>query len=347
MKFLDYQAESIGVFDIRRFGAVSDENASLSRQAANRVAIEAALAEVVARKGGKVMIPHGYWMTEPIKIPRIGDGYLQGWQPVEICGYNQPSMQFGTVGNVPMLNVGPLIRCLDNGSNLAAFYQEPSNTNTTNNPDHFTPTLLKMYNLEIRLYPNPTISGIDLTYSGQAIVRDVQITTGVYSPTAIQPTTASSTGLIMPATNNNALCEVHNVNVSGMMNGYRFYEHVESAMLNSNCNFNGIVMPATNHGIYIKRFDCQRNNRGIFFPSGPFVRFGIAQYNVEHASSAQVTPGVTDWQLTTADIYDPNNYGSGEINRIVTQGGSGASNTFTKTGGLYIKVKDEQGNPIP
>ena len=69
-------------------------------------------------------------------------------------------------------------------------------------------------NLDVRIYDNPGIGGIDLKLALQCRIKNVFINTGVYSVQASKPTHGSS-GLVTPGNSNAALTLLRNVTVTG------------------------------------------------------------------------------------------------------------------------------------
>lgn len=309
-----------GEFNILDYGAVGDGVFD------NTAIFSKVLKDLIAYGGGRMRIPRGVFKGN-IKIPLVPSNR---WTPIEISGDYPPSPIFGTIGTFPMPYSACTIISTSTTNDLLSC-EIPS----SGYPFSFISVYLK--NLDIRTYQNPQVNAINLGGALQAKAENLQITTGVYSVDAVEPTYNTS-GLITPAKDNGALTILDNVAISGYKNGIEVNEHTDGRGINITCCYNGLLFKTAPHSSHFGRICMQRNRNNVVVEG--VHRFSIDQLNLEHANAAtgQTNP-TNEWQLTQSDIRDAGNLGVADINWAVVLGDVGIDNTFTKIGGTGIKTR--------
>jgi hypothetical protein len=310
-------------FNVLDYGAVGDDNTD------NTEAFSACLKEVISAGGGRIYLPDGVYRGR-ILIPAVSKP-IPSWITVEIVGESEPTPVFGTIGSFPLLNNGTIVKSLSRsgpavisaGSSSNAIYGEFSAVNVV------------IKNLDVRTYDDPGISGIDLQYALQCNIENVFINTGVYNVQASKPGHGTS-GLITPACNNAALTIVRNVAVTGYHTGILVNEHTDGDNINLASNINGLEFVFAHHASRFGRVGAQRCTYAITVTDKH--GFSIEQLDIEIAGKGQ-TDSRNEWQSTVYNINDPKNLGMADINYWVVEGNVGATETFTRNGGVSIRAR--------
>ena len=311
--------------DIKWFGA---KITNTSTQ--NNTAIDLAIAWAISDNGGKIRIPKGTYLVNPIHVPYVGisAGRIV---PIEIVGEFIPNQLFGTIGSLPLASSGSVLSCASTTAGQSVIIIDPHPTDFGN----FSAVKPIIKNLDIRTYQNSQIGGIDARYAQQLIVENCQITNGVYSVDSVLPTYPNAIGLHTPNVDNAALNILKNVSISGFYTGLVVNEHTDGQSLNLTCNLNAMEFKQANHSSNFGMIDMQRNTIGMKFTGIHAVN--IDNLNLEHAGDTQTNPN-NIWQLTTYDIDDSLNKGKGLINWHSVHGAAGSTpDDFRKNGGEKVK----------
>lgn len=306
------------------FGAIGDGTTN------NITAINKAVTYVMSlgSYGETIIVPVGKFITDYIDIPRyIGETGNVVFKPVIFRGEGKPSQLYGTVGSNVMGDSGAMLICNSTTSGKSVIRADAPT-------GQFSDISLQIYNLDIRTYNNPIIGGVDGGNAQQMLMRDVQISTNIYSTQASNPTTTTSYGLVTPNRGNAALTDLQNVSISGYYEGIIVNEHTVGNDLNVTCCKNAMTFKVSDHSTCFSRLCLQRNQTNLNFPSGLHY-FVISELNIEHATAGQ-TDANNAWQLTTADIRDVSNFGRGRLLYNVVKGGVGEDSTFTVLGANSI-----------
>lgn len=314
--------------NIKWWGAVGDDSTD------NHDAILDAVNYVVANKGGKILIPDdGIYITTPLVFPTvpIANSIII---PIELVGQTPPSQLFGTVGTLPPFpRSGSVLKCLSTTGGAII-----STIPDAGDPLGFCAIKIIIKDLDIRTYQNPFITAIDGGNFVQMRIENVQVSTGVYSVDALEPT-HNTAGIITPKRLNGALTQLRNVSISGYTVGLVVNEHTDGDGLNITCNKYGMTFNVADHASRFGRVCVQRNTFGAIWYGEHTVH--ISQFNLEHAGAGQTTPENV-WQTTQYDIVDNNFFGRGEINWTSVGGGVGTDEVFTTSGGDLIKFKNSR-----
>ena len=312
-------ATKTATFNVLDYGAVGDDNTD------NTKAFSDCLSDIIKAGGGKMFIPSGIYRGRII-IPGTSD-----WMTIEIEGENEPTPIFGTIGAFKYSNTGTIIKCLDK--------QGPAVITALNRPgkiySRFSGVYASFKNVEVRTYDNPAISGIDLINAAQCKLENVFVNSGGYNVRASKPTHGTS-GIITPANSNAALTVLRNVVVTGFTNGIVVHEHTDADNIVVASNINGLYFNFAHHASRFARVGTYRNTHHITIAGKH--GFSIEQMNTEMPGGGQ-TDKVNSWQTLVADINDPKNLGTADINYWIVLGGKGAVGDFIKVGGHNIRAR--------
>ena len=270
-------------------------------------------------------LPNGVYRGN-ILIPGISN-----WITVEIVGESEPTPIFGTIGSFPYSSKSTTIKSLaKSGSAVISVSSLP-------NPMYmgFSGVNVVVKNLEVRTYDDPGIGGINLEHALQCKLENVFINTGIYNVQASKPMQGTS-GLITPAISNAALTVLRNVVVTGYYNGIIVNEHTDGDNIVVASNINGLNFVKAHHASHFARVGTYRNTHHITV-SGSHG-FSIEQMNTEQPGKGQ-TNARNAWQTLVSDINDPENLGIADINYWVVEGNVGATETFTRNGGVSILAR--------
>ncbi len=310
-----------GTFNALDYGALSDDKTD------NTSAFSSCIDAAIQSGGGRIFIPAGVYRGM-IRIPPV---QAASWITIEIVGEGQPTPVFGTIGSVPLMNNGTIIKSLST-SDSAVLSADPDPSSPYGN---FSMLNVVIRDLEIRTYNDPGINGIDLQYVQQCKIENVVINTGIYCVQASKPT-HGTIGLITPACNNAAQTILRNLVVTGYHTGIVVNEHTDGDNITVACNINGLDFVFAHHASHFSRVGAYRctNTLTVTGKHG----FSIEQLNIEKPG-----PGQTDannaWQASLYDINDPDNLGIADITYWVVLGGVGMSEVFTRNGGASIQVR--------
>lgn len=178
--------------------------------------------------------------------------------------------------------------------------------------------------LTVRTVANPTISAIDLRYVMIAMPRNLKIDSGQGYNDVIEPTTATSFGLRMPA--NNVVSQSHalNVAVAGFYNGIELNELAGGdRLIVVNC-YQAVVVPACLHAIQANLIELINNTRNLVFTGG-LSYLDVKLLSIEHTQDVE-------WYATEADIYDPSSFRRGYIGWHLVEQNVGPSTDLLVTG---------------
>lgn len=312
-------AAGTGTFNVLDYGAVGDDKTD------NTEAFSACIDAIIKAGGGKMFIPNGIYRGRII-IPGSKD-----WITIRIEGESEPTPVFGTISSFAYPQAGTIIKCLDQ--------QGPAVITAKNTPSRlymsFSGVRVSIKNLDVRTYDNPGIGGIDLKHAAQCQLDSVFVNTDIYNVRAAKPTHGTS-GIITPATNNGALAVLRNVVVTGYHNGIVVSEHTDADNIVVASNTHGLAFLFAHHASRFARLGAYRNTHHITVLGRH--GFSIEQMNTEMPGGGQ-TDAVNSWQTLVADVNDPNNLGTGDINYWVVLGGKGAVPDFIKQGGEGIHAR--------
>lgn len=313
-------------FNVLNFGAVGDDKTD------NTEAFSACLKAVIEAGGGRMTIPDGIYRGRII-IPGTKD-----WITVEIVGESEPTPVFGTIGAFPFPDNGTIIKCLaETGAAVI------SASNTPEKLYHsFSGVNVSLRNLDVRTYDNPRISGIDLLNAAQCKIENVFVNTDRYNVQASRPTHGTS-GILTPACNNAALTILRNVIVTGYHTGILVNEHTDGDNINLASNINALEFAFAHHASRFGRVGAQRCTRSVTVTGKH--GFSIEQLDMEIAGAGQ-TDKNNQWQATDFNIFDPGNLGMGDINYWVVEGGVGAIEKLTRSGGTSIQARRIGSAPV-
>ena len=307
------------LFNAKDYGAVGDDKTN------NTAAFSACLKAVIEAGGGRMYIPDGVYRGRII-IPGTKE-----WITIEIVGESEPTPVFGTIGAFPFPTNGTVLRCLSESGHSVIF--------ADNSPEKlylsFSGTNVILRNLDVRTYDDPGIGGIDLQHAAQCKLENVFVNTDTYNVRASKPTHGTA-GVITPACNNAALTVLRNVVVTGYHDGIVVNEHTDGDNIVVASNIHGLHFRSAHHASRFARVGTYRNTHHVSV-SGKHG-FSITQMNTEMPGSGQ-TDAVNVWQTLASDIEDPKNFGVGDINYWVVQGGKGAIDQFIKNGGSSIHAR--------
>jgi hypothetical protein len=312
-----------GVFNVRDYGAAGDDKTD------NTSAFSKCLEAVIAAGGGRMHLPagvyHGRIIIPPVSKP------IPSWMTVEITGGAEPAPVFGTIGNFPLRNQGTIVKCLaDSGTAVISASPSPQSLY-----GGFSAVYVVLRNLEVRTYDNPGIGGIDLRSAMQCRLENVFVNTGVYNVQAARPSHRTS-GLATPACNNAALTILRNVTVTGYHTGILVNEHTDGDNINLCSNINGLEFAFAHHASRFGRVGAQRCTHAVTVTGKH--GFSIGQLDMEMAGKGQ-TDAKNAWQATKANLQDPDNLGTADINYWVVEGNVGAVDTFIRQGGAGIRAR--------
>lgn len=312
------------VFNVVDYGAVGDDKTD------NTGAFSACLKALIAAGGGRMYLPDGVYRGR-IEIPPVARP-LPSWITVEIVGASEPTPVFGTIGSFPLQNNGTIVKSL---AQTGPAVISAMRCSTKSLYADFSGVYVVLKNLDVRTDDDPGIGGVDLRYAVQCRLENVFINTGVYNVQAAKPSHGTS-GLITPACNNGALTILRNVVVTGYHTGIVVNEHTDGNNINLASNINGLEFVFAHHASRFGRVGAQRCTQAIAVTGKH--GFSIEQLDMEVAGKGQ-TDSKNEWQATAFNLNDPNNLGMGDINYWVVEGGVGATEKFTRSGGASIRAR--------
>jgi hypothetical protein len=306
-------------FNVLDYGAVGDDKTD------NTKAFSACLKSVIEAGGGRMIIPDGIYRGRII-IPGTKE-----WLTIEIVGESEPTPVFGTIGAFPFPKNGTIIKCLaDSGAAVISAANTPEKLYQS-----FSGVNVSLRNLDVRTFDNPRISGIDLLHAAQCKIENVFVNTDRYNVQASKPTHGTA-GIVTPACNNGALTILRNVIVTGYHTGILVNEHTDGDHINLASNINGLEFAFAHHASRFGRVGAQRCTRSVTVTGKH--GFTIEQLDMEIAGAGQ-TDKDNQWQATDFNLFDPGNLGVGDIRYWVVEGGVGAIERLTRSGGASIQAR--------
>jgi hypothetical protein len=308
-------------FNVVDYGAIGDDKTD------NTKAFSECLEAIIADGGGRMYLPAGVYRGR-ITIPAF---QAPSWIVIEIAGEGQPAPVFGTIGSIPLLNNGTIIKCLSaTGPAVISAAPDPSASY-----GRFSMLCIIVKDIEVRTYNDPGIDGIDLEYVQQCRIENVVINTGVYCVQASMPRHGTR-GLITPACNNAAWTILRNVVVTGYYTGIVVNEHTDGEIVTAACNVNGLDFAFAHHASRFGRVGAYRCTNALTVTGKH--GFSIEQLDIEKPGVGQ-TDANNEWQAAVYDINDPDSLGIADINYWVVEGGVGATERFTRNGGASIQAR--------
>ena len=321
-KYIDEEIKDNKELNFKDFGAKCDGVTNDTSAFLN------AFAYLVENGGGKIRLS-GTMLINQTQIPY---NHWDNFCTIQIVGDYVPTGTQGSVGEIPLNTHNSTILCNDTN-----FIPGRGVIWTVKGPEvyDFNYITLVIENVVIRTNESK-IGGLILSNFQQAIIRNVNIDTGIYAGQVSEPTNQNF-ALAMPGRNNGAICIAENVYISGYYYGFIAQEHCYANNIFINCCKTALAIGGAGHPLLIGRIIIQKCHRvaEILFQS----TFEIQQLAVEKASSENITPG-KEWTLPdTYDIYDLENLGRGNITYSATIPGLTFNNTLSKSGGNDIKMK--------
>lgn len=199
---------------------------------------------------------------------------------------------------------------------------------------NYTFVHLVLQNVAFRLPPNTVMSAVDIDKVCSCHVDQVTIDASEYFvDDMVEPTTTSSYGIKFPGRLNGANSYVGSLGIIGFYNGFRNSEHFCADDIRVfGCKFPADFV-AADHASIIKRLDVVHCPHGPKWSGAHYV--DILQHNIEKSHA-----GAPAWTVSVDDLYDPSNFGLGELVWHVVTGGVGVSHTYTKNGGQNVAVRE-------
>jgi hypothetical protein len=330
-----FKRNDIGDIKASWYGCATDKTAS-----ENKIAITKAVDFVLDNREGKVVLPPGTILTEPIHIKQFDPSVIGGYIPIEITSESIPNQIFGTIGTTTLGNFGTILKCETEDIYESVIICDSCPTSFEN----FSGVKPIVSNIQISTYQNSQIGGIDARFASQLIVENVQIDNGVYSVDAVLPTYPSAIGIHTPRNNNAGLIILRNVSISGYHRGLIVNEHTSGHEVNLTCNLIALDFQFAYHSSILGQVNSERNQTNVKFSGAHSVN--IENLNLEHAAESQTTPE-NEWQLTAYDVDDATNIGRGLVNWYSVLGAFGNTPLdFRKNGGEKIKYINLHENKI-
>ncbi len=310
-------------FWVKDFGAVTDGVTD------DTAAIQGAINAALTAGGGTVYFKAGTNIFTTLSIGTIA-GMPSRSVTLRLKGPLIPAQAMSITEDGGTITGGAILKSSTVGSAGQAYITAaPSSA--------FNAVTLDIENITLTVPPDPVMMGINARYAYALRTRGVRVWTGV-APFMITsaPTHNQAIGIATPFNNNAAFTYLQHTDVCGWWVGYEFSEHANVDYCTAWACIEGGTFPGSYHSIYMGRLGLYHCQYGLGF-TGVQSRVKIDQLDIEHVSST--------WQATVADIYDPSNLGSGDIDWSVILGFSGVSHTFTVTGGTGLRLR-EIGAPI-
>lgn len=274
----------------------------------------------------------GYLFFDKISIPA---STVAGARSISFSGQTFPTQWFGTVTEDPLNQDGTIFQGLSQTPGSALFKFE-AGTGAYFGVSLIHPVFEK---LNLRTYDQPVIDCVDAYAASHLIMDHVDVTTGVFSVIAKEPSPAlyDANGVRTPKVDNGAITILRNVSASGYFVGIEVNEHTYGEYINLTCNWYAMNFRQATHASSFSKINAQRNHRTLNFAGTH--RVIITLLNIEYANpGSQVTPD-NAWQVTDYVIYDPQNHARGKVlayNCVL--GGHGPVRDFPKAGGAYLKA---------
>ena len=317
-----------GELNFKDFGAKCD------RVTNDTQAFKDAINYLINNGGGKIRLS-GVMLIDQTAIPYTNNTKMC---TIEIVGDYTPTGIYGSVGSMPVSWTNSTILCTSTqyDANKGVIY-----TNKGAGLYDYNCITFVLKNVVVRTTDGAPINALNFTNFQQAIVKDVNIDTGIYAGQTSEPLERTY-GLIMPKRDNGALSIVDNVYTSGYWVAQKLQEHTVGNNLQINCCKVGLELSGAGHPILVGRVLMQKCKKLIEVTddgTNAAVVFDVQQLAVEKASISTITPG-HEWQLPdTFDVYDTASLSRGFITYNATIGGVSLNVNISKTGGAGIKIR--------
>jgi hypothetical protein len=136
-----------------------------------------------------------------------------------------------------------------------------------------------------------------------------------------------------------------NVTITGFYNGIVPNEHTTGGAFIRACK-RAVVMESSHLGMnlgMIKTMCCPylfyfvgTNAANSTTTIGTSSKFKVAFLDSERDKASTGAP-ISTWMEYVTEVYDPSNYGKGEISYVINEGYTGLDRTIAKTGGTGIR----------
>lgn len=309
------------IFDVVSYGALVD--GSTNDTAAWQAAIDAAAAAgggVVTSSLNGVSIISGALQdtggaNAQLLLPAV-DYADSECVPIVITGLVPPAAVPSVIGSSPVPDNALVLKStLSSGTGAVLGAYGPGGTFAG-----FTNVHLTLRNLSVRTVANPTNSALDLRKVACVDIDAVTVDANSFDIDGLtQPTTTTSYGVRLPASDNGASVKVGTLHVVGFYTGLECAEHTVGENVSIwGCN-TAVEFDATNHASTFLRLMFVHCKYGLKFTGAHAV--DVWQFDIEHAASG--------WNATTYDIDDASNYGKGFVRWWAVLEGVGSHNSFT------------------
>ncbi|HET6917280.1 MAG TPA: hypothetical protein VFH56_14395 [Acidimicrobiales bacterium] len=336
-KFLDELSATFG----RRRGyvtdVVKDHGAKVDGATDDTAAWQAAINDVEANGGGTVVcskagvsiiagaLQDTAGANAQILLPSIDVG--TGKQiTVAIEGSVIPPQVFSVIGAMPLPDTHLVLKSTLNAGAGGAVI---GGAGPAGSYGGFTNLNFVGRNFTVRLPDNPVLTALNLSKVTATDLDGVTADTGNYNIDSLpDPTTTTSWGFRLPATDNGAYTRLGALAVAGFYNGYQFAEHTVGQQINAWGCKRPFDFGGTNHASHFQRMMASHCQNGIIFTGSHYVT--VEQFDIEHAGSGT-------WAAAT-DLSDPSNFGGGVIRWHVVKAGVGPDAGFLRDGGNNLTV---------
>lgn len=201
----------------------------------------------------------------------------------------------------------------------------------TGGASSFTDIRVDIEDLTVRTVQNPTNSAINLAFINTAIINGLYLEAGTVLLNSItQPTGSSSTGLIMPGTQNNNVTFLTNARIQGFYTGLSAGEHTSGHNVDIFYSVNGLSFSSSVHDAFFSDLGIERTiNNIVCSGSASFI---ITNVDMENAGSSSGS-----WYENVYDYKDTSSQCTGSITYFI-QATEGGSTTFTIDGGKKVSI---------
>jgi hypothetical protein len=320
-----------GEYDARAFGVLADGSSD------DVAAMQAAIDAVDDAGGGTIILPPG--IIQLTAAPTTVNGSLaqlhlptrQTTDPAIAIRFvgSTPPMICSVIGAIATPVGGTILR--STATSGAVFGGKSPEGGFLN----FSCVLAAFEKLTIRLPDNPAVTGLDLGYIGNCLLRNVVVDTGGYDTDVItQPTTTTQYGIICPRFNNDAYTRLDSVMIVGCRTGIMLGEHANIDDLGTWGCYHALEVGNQNLAMRIglwKDVHC-RNGINVTASGTPHPRLDVGVFSIEYVPSG----GSPTWQRRQADVIDSGNLLYGVCRYATNPAGGTSDNSFTKTGGTHF-----------